>query len=113
MAGVGQDGMAAGDLVDMAGKGKATVEEEEFEVDPFEGMKEQAPKWYTMALYYSGQRSKFLAQTIVPFCYVFCRNREVIPGNARPTTILRNNVGAGCVPRGARAAGVGRYGNKR
>ena len=40
MAGVGQDGMAAGDLVDMAGKGKATVEEEEFEFDLFEGMKE-------------------------------------------------------------------------
>ena len=40
MAGVGQDGMAAGDLVDTAGKGKATVEEEEFEFDLFEGMKE-------------------------------------------------------------------------
>ena len=40
MAGVGQDGMAAGNPVDTAGKGKATVEEEEFEFDLFEGMKE-------------------------------------------------------------------------
>jgi len=36
-------------------KEKVTVEDDEFEFDPFEDMKEQAPKWYAMALYYSFQ----------------------------------------------------------
>ena len=36
------------------------MEDDEFEFDLFEDMKEQAPKWYAVALYYSSQRSRFL-----------------------------------------------------
>jgi len=42
------------------GKEKVPEEDDEFEFDPFEGMKEQAPKWYAMALFYSSHRSRFL-----------------------------------------------------
>ena len=57
--GAGQDAMGPSMQMEAKGKGKTIVEDDEFEFDPFEGMKEQAPKWYAIALYYSSSRFLF------------------------------------------------------
>jgi len=57
--GAGQDATGPSMQMEAKGKGKTIVEDDEFEFDPFEGMKEQAPKWYAIALYYSSSRFLF------------------------------------------------------